>query len=180
MTEHLRSPKPPASCPRRLPFLQRYDDQIIVVKYGGHAMVDPALARQLRPRHGDAQSVRHQPDRGAWRRAADQPDARQARGQGGIPRRLAGHRPGDHGVVEMVLAGSINKSIVASIQQAGGTRRRHFRQGWQSADRRALRAGRRPIPRPARSRRSISALSASRSASTPRSSTPSCRATPSR
>ena len=23
-----------------LPFLQRYDDQIIVVKYGGHAMVD--------------------------------------------------------------------------------------------------------------------------------------------
>jgi hypothetical protein len=24
-----------------LPFLQRYDDQIIVVKYGGHAMVDP-------------------------------------------------------------------------------------------------------------------------------------------
>ncbi len=30
-----------------LPFLQRYDDQIIVVKYGGHAMVDRKLARNL-------------------------------------------------------------------------------------------------------------------------------------
>ena len=30
-----------------LPFLQRYDDQIIVVKYGGHAMVDPKLAQQF-------------------------------------------------------------------------------------------------------------------------------------
>ena len=30
-----------------LPFLQRYDDQIIVVKYGGHAMVDPKLAHQF-------------------------------------------------------------------------------------------------------------------------------------
>ena len=30
-----------------LPFLQRYDDQIIVVKYGGHAMIDPALAQRF-------------------------------------------------------------------------------------------------------------------------------------
>jgi acetylglutamate kinase len=30
-----------------LPFLQRYDDEIIVVKYGGHAMVDPKLAHQF-------------------------------------------------------------------------------------------------------------------------------------
>src|SRR5919107_235390 len=30
-----------------LPFLQRYDDQVVVVKYGGHAMVDPDLARKF-------------------------------------------------------------------------------------------------------------------------------------
>ena len=30
-----------------LPFLQRYDDQVIVVKFGGHAMVDPKLAHQF-------------------------------------------------------------------------------------------------------------------------------------
>lgn len=30
-----------------LPFLQRYDDQIIVVKFGGHAMVDKKLSQQF-------------------------------------------------------------------------------------------------------------------------------------
>ncbi len=30
-----------------LPFLQRYDDQVVVVKYGGHAMVDAELARKF-------------------------------------------------------------------------------------------------------------------------------------
>ena len=30
-----------------LPFMQRYDDKTIVVKYGGHAMVDPDLARRF-------------------------------------------------------------------------------------------------------------------------------------
>ena len=30
-----------------LPFLQRYDDQVIVVKYGGHAMVDRKLSQQF-------------------------------------------------------------------------------------------------------------------------------------
>ena len=28
-----------------LPYLQRYDNQTIVIKYGGHAMVDPELAK---------------------------------------------------------------------------------------------------------------------------------------
>ena len=54
-------------------------------------------------------------------------------------------------VVEMVLAGSINKAIVGLDPAGRRPRRRHFRQGRQSADRRALRQDRRPIPRPARS-----------------------------
>ena len=103
-----------------LPFLQRYDDQIIVVKYGGHAMVDPKLAQQfardmvmlkvcgLNPIvvHGGGPQINRLLDRLAvkavFREGLRVTDAETM------------------SVVEMVLSGSINKSIVASIQQAGG------------------------------------------------------------
>jgi acetylglutamate kinase len=103
-----------------LPFLQRYDDQIIVVKYGGHAMVDPELARMfardivmlkvcgLNPIvvHGGGPQINKMLDKLAvkaeFREGLRVTDAETM------------------SVVEMVLAGSINKSIVASIQQAGG------------------------------------------------------------
>jgi acetylglutamate kinase len=103
-----------------LPFLQRYDDEIIVVKYGGHAMVDPKLAHQfardmvmlkvcgLNPIvvHGGGPQINKMLDK-----LEVQPEFRD------------GLRVTDEAtmsVVEMVLSGSINKSIVASIQQAGG------------------------------------------------------------
>lgn len=103
-----------------LPFLQRYDDQIIVVKYGGHAMVDPELARMfardivmlkvcgLNPIvvHGGGPQINKMLDK-----LAVKAEFRE------------GLRVTDDetmSVVEMVLAGSINKAIVASIQQAGG------------------------------------------------------------
>ena len=103
-----------------LPFLQRYDDQIIVVKFGGHAMVDPKLAQQfardmvmlkvcgLNPVvvHGGGPQINRMLDRLAvkaeFREGLRVTDAETM------------------SVVEMVLAGSINKAIVASIQQAGG------------------------------------------------------------
>jgi acetylglutamate kinase len=103
-----------------LPFLQRYDDQIIVVKYGGHAMVDPKLAQQfardmvmlkvcgLNPIvvHGGGPQINRMLDKLAvkaeFREGLRVTDAETM------------------SVVEMVLAGSINKAIVASIQQAGG------------------------------------------------------------
>jgi acetylglutamate kinase len=103
-----------------LPFLQRYDDQIIVVKFGGHAMVDAALAQRfardmvmlkvcgLNPIvvHGGGPQIN---------RMLDKLDVK--------PEFRDGLRVTDQAtmeVVEMVLAGSINKAIVASIQQAGG------------------------------------------------------------
>ena len=103
-----------------LPFLQRYDDQVIVVKYGGHAMVDPELARMfardivmlkvcgLNPIvvHGGGPQINKMLDKLAvkaeFREGLRVTDAETM------------------SVVEMVLAGSINKHIVASIQQAGG------------------------------------------------------------
>jgi acetylglutamate kinase len=103
-----------------LPFLQRYDDQIIVVKFGGHAMVDQKLASQfardmvmlkvcgLNPIvvHGGGPQINKMLDK-----LAVKAEFRE------------GLRVTDDetmSVVEMVLAGSINKAIVASIQQAGG------------------------------------------------------------
>jgi acetylglutamate kinase len=103
-----------------LPFLQRYDDQIIVVKFGGHAMVDPELAKEfardivmlkvcgLNPVvvHGGGPQINKMLDK-----LAVKPEFRE------------GLRVTDHetmSIVEMVLSGSINKSIVSSIQQAGG------------------------------------------------------------
>jgi acetylglutamate kinase len=103
-----------------LPFLQRYDDQVIVVKFGGHAMVDQTLAHQfardmvmlkvcgLNPIvvHGGGPQINKMLDK-----LAVKPVFRD-----GI--RVTDQDTMD--VVEMVLAGHINKSIVASIQQAGG------------------------------------------------------------
>jgi acetylglutamate kinase len=103
-----------------LPFLQRYDDQIIVVKFGGHAMVDEKLASQfardmvmlkvcgLNPIvvHGGGPQINKMLDK-----LAVKPEFRD------------GLRVTDSetmAVVEMVLSGAINKSIVASIQKAGG------------------------------------------------------------
>ncbi len=103
-----------------LPFLQLYDDQVIVVKFGGHAMVDEKLAQQfardmvmlkvcgLNPVvvHGGGPQINRMLDK-----LAVKAEFRE------------GLRVTDDAtmeVVEMVLSGSINKSIVASIQKAGG------------------------------------------------------------
>jgi acetylglutamate kinase len=103
-----------------LPFLQRYDDQVIVVKFGGHAMVDQKLALQfardmvmlkvcgLNPVvvHGGGPQINKMLDK-----LAVKAEFREG---------LRVTDPETMEVVEMVLSGSINKSIVASIQQAGG------------------------------------------------------------
>ena len=103
-----------------LPFLQRYDDEIIVVKYGGHAMTDPELARMfardmvmlklcgIHPVvvHGGGPQINRMLDK-----------------LGGKSEFRDGLRVTDKAtveIVEMVLAGSINKNIVAMIQHAGG------------------------------------------------------------
>jgi len=103
-----------------LPFMQRYDDARVVVKYGGHAMGDAALSRGFAQDiallkqagvnpvvvHGGGPQIKAMLDRLAIRSEF-----------------IAGLRVTDEAtveVVEMVLAGSINKDIVASINAAGG------------------------------------------------------------
>ena len=103
-----------------LPFLQLYDDQVIVVKFGGHAMVDGKLAQQfardmvmlkvcgLNPVvvHGGGPQINRMSDKMAVK--AEFRDGLRVTDDATME------------IVEMVLCGSINKAIVASIQQAGG------------------------------------------------------------
>jgi acetylglutamate kinase len=103
-----------------LPHMLRYDEATIVVKYGGHAMGDEAAARDfardmvLLEQSGVNPVVVHGggPQIGAMLQKL------------GIESRFSGGlRVTDRAtvsIVEMVLAGSINKQIVGSINAEGG------------------------------------------------------------
>lgn len=103
-----------------LPFMRRYTDKTLILKYGGHAMGDANLA-QLFARdvvlmqqvginpivvHGGGPQIGRMLERMAKESVF-----------------VDGLRVTDKEtveIVEMVLAGSINKQIVASLQEAGG------------------------------------------------------------
>ena len=103
-----------------LPYMQRYDEEIIVVKYGGHAMGDEHLARDFAR------------DIVLLEQAAINPIVVHGGGPqieamlkkvGVQSQYAAGLRITDAKtleIVEMVLAGSINKQMVGYINEAGG------------------------------------------------------------
>jgi acetylglutamate kinase len=103
-----------------LPFMQRYDSATVVVKYGGRAMGDPALAADFAR------------DIVLIKQAGVNPIVVHGGGPqiGSLLERLnirsefkGGLRVTDRAtveVVEMVLAGSVNKEIVTAINAQGG------------------------------------------------------------
>src|SRR6202165_1219086 len=103
-----------------LPHMQHYDESIVVVKYGGHAMGDEAVARAfardivLLEQSGVNPVVVH----------GGGPQIGEMLKRLGIKSEFAGGlRITDAAtieIVEMVLAGSINKQIVGYINGAGG------------------------------------------------------------
>jgi acetylglutamate kinase len=103
-----------------LPHMQRYDDEIVVVKYGGHAMGDEPIGRDfardivLLEQSGVNPVVVH----------GGGPQIGDMLKRLGIKSKFAdGLRVTDAAtveIVEMVLAGSINKQIVGFINEAGG------------------------------------------------------------
>jgi acetylglutamate kinase len=103
-----------------LPYMQRYDKQTVVVKYGGHAMGDPALAADfardivLIKQAGVNPIVVHGggPQIGSLLERLNI----KSEFKGGL--RVTDRETVD--VVEMVLAGSVNKEIVAAINAQGG------------------------------------------------------------
>jgi acetylglutamate kinase len=105
---------------KALPYMLRYDDKTVVVKFGGHAMGDAALGKAfaeditLLKLAGLNPVVVH----------GGGPQINAMLSKLGIKSEFAGgFRITDRAtveVVEMVLAGSINKEIVQTIQEAGG------------------------------------------------------------
>ena len=103
-----------------LPHMQRYDEEIVVVKYGGHAMGEEALAKSfardivLMEQTAINPVVVH----------GGGPQIGEMLKRLGIKSEFAGGlRITDKEtieIVEMVLAGSINKQIVGFINEAGG------------------------------------------------------------
>jgi len=103
-----------------LPYMQRYDEETIVIKYGGHAMGDEDRARQfardivLLEQTAINPIVVH----------GGGPQIEAMLKQVGVQSQYAaGLRITDAKtleIVEMVLAGSINKELVGYINEAGG------------------------------------------------------------
>ena len=103
-----------------LPHMQRYDEETIVIKYGGHAMGDEDLARAfardivLLEQTAINPVVVH----------GGGPQIEAMLKKAGVQSQFAGGlRVTDENtleIVEMVLAGSINKQIVGFINAAGG------------------------------------------------------------
>jgi acetylglutamate kinase len=102
-----------------LPYMQRYEDKTVVVKYGGHAMGDNALGKAfardvaLLKQSGVNPIVVHGggPQIGAMLNKM----GIESKFEGGL--RVTDEKTVE--IVEMVLAGSINKQIVALINAEG-------------------------------------------------------------
>jgi acetylglutamate kinase len=103
-----------------LPFMQRYDRKTVVVKYGGHAMGDENLAELfardivLLKQSGINPVVVH----GGGPQIASMLERLNIKSQFQNGLRVTDAQTIE--VVEMVLAGAINKQIVTALNQAGG------------------------------------------------------------
>ncbi len=103
-----------------LPYMRCYAGRTVVIKFGGHAMVDPKLIASFAANVVLLQQVGMRPVivHGGG------PQINQRLEQQGIEsQKINGRRVTDAAtmeVVEMVLAGSVNKGLVDAIRQAGG------------------------------------------------------------
>ena len=103
-----------------LPYMQRYDEAIVVVKYGGHAMGEESLAREFARDIVLLEQTAINPvvvhGGGPQIEAMLKKVGVQSQYAGGL--RITDEKTLE--IVEMVLAGSINKQMVGYINEAGG------------------------------------------------------------
>jgi acetylglutamate kinase len=103
-----------------LPHMQQYDQEIVVIKYGGHAMGDPAAAEDfaedvvLLEQSGVKPIVVH----GGGPQIGRMLDKLGVKSEFAAGLRITDKATVE--IVEMVLAGSINKQIVGTISAEGG------------------------------------------------------------
>jgi len=120
-------PSPPAparltaaTLAEALPYIQRYDRQTVVIKYGGHAMVDAALSEGFAR---DVVLLKHLGINPVVVHGGGPQIGRLLERLGIKSEFRDGLRVTDGDtmdVVEMVLSGAINKGIVRAINTAGG------------------------------------------------------------
>src|ERR1700683_235072 len=103
-----------------LPYMQRYDEAIVVVKYGGHAMGQEQLARDFARDIVLLEQTAINPvvvhGGGPQIEAMLKKMGVQSHYEAGL--RVTDAKTLE--IVEMVLAGSINKQMVGYINEAGG------------------------------------------------------------
>lgn len=104
---------------KALPYMQRYEGQTVVVKYGGHAMGDPSLAQAFARDIALLKQSKVNPivvhGGGPQIGAMLKKMGIESKFEGGL--RVTDQQTVE--IVEMVLAGSINKEIVALINAEG-------------------------------------------------------------
>jgi len=103
-----------------LPHMQRYDEAIVVVKYGGHAMGEEQMAREFARDIVLLEQLAINPVvvHGGGPQIAAMLERLGIRSQFAAGLRITDAKTVE--VVEMVLAGSINKQIVGFVNDAGG------------------------------------------------------------
>jgi acetylglutamate kinase len=103
-----------------LPNMQQYDDEIVVVKYGGHAMGDEQVARDFARDIVLLEQTAINPVvvHGGGPQIGQMLDKLGIKSEFKDGLRVTDQKTVE--VVEMVLAGSINKQIVGFINEAGG------------------------------------------------------------
>jgi len=103
-----------------LPYIQRFSGKTVVIKYGGHAMVDPALKESFAR---DVVLLKQVGVHPVIVHGGGPQIGQLLQRLGKESKFVAGMRVTDKetmDVVEMVLAGLVNKEIVANINRAGG------------------------------------------------------------
>jgi acetylglutamate kinase len=103
-----------------LPYMLAYDQKVVVVKYGGHAMGDPDLAKAFARDITllETSGVRPVVVHGGGPQIGEMLDRLGIKSEFKAGLRVTDKRTVE--VVEMVLAGSINKEIVMAINAEGG------------------------------------------------------------
>jgi len=103
-----------------LPFMQRYNGATVVIKYGGHAMGDKRLALDFARDVVQLKQTGVNPIivHGGGPQIGDMLDRLNIKSTFADGLRVTNRETVD--IVEMVLAGSINKEIVVAINKAGG------------------------------------------------------------
>lgn len=121
MTDQTTSPMEQARIlSEALPHMQRYDEETVVIKYGGHAMGEETLAKQFAK---DIVLLEQTAINPVVVHGGGPQIAAMLKRLGIKSEFAAGLRITDAAtieIVEMVLAGSINKQIVGYINEAGG------------------------------------------------------------